>query len=253
MRPAIGAVARTPEGFEDLVAIFRSEYWSDILHFQPRGLGLACETHEDRRPGRAEVDGVVDELVEQLNDEIGCAVDRERLRGDLDGEFSLRERASVGLDGCSDHADEVEARALRVMYGFLDPRCRAHRHQNRIQALAAFASPVEIGTCRPARPTFQLQILERRAHDGKWRADFVRQFAGKSAQVAGVLLQTAEESGEATGYIAQLVGGASLWESGHQTVLRQRRFAGTAQAGEAQSQVRSQGEHRHYNDQARDE
>src|SRR5215212_9851052 len=118
MRPAVGVVARTPEGFENLVASFRSEYRSDILHFQPRRLWLARETHEDRRPGCAEVDGVVDELVEQLNDEIGCAVDREWLRGDLDDEFSLRERASVGLDGCSDHTDEVESRALRVMYGF---------------------------------------------------------------------------------------------------------------------------------------
>jgi len=126
----------------------------------------------------------------------------------------VRKGRAIGIDGGADQRGEIETLPLAVRDGFLDPGGGTHGGEDRAEALAAFAGTCHVGAgvlAHAARGLgFRLQVLERGADDGQRGADLVGQLAGQGAQVAGVLVQPAEQRREAAREVAELVAGLGL-------------------------------------------
>ncbi len=78
------------------------------------------QTYGDRGAIGAEIDGIVDELVEQLNDEIGCAGDLDSIVGDLAAKPPVGKGAAIRSHRGAYHGRQIEALTLAVRDGLLD-------------------------------------------------------------------------------------------------------------------------------------
>ena len=93
----------------------------------------------------AEVHGIIDELVEHLDDEVRRAGEHDRLGGQFGAELPLRKAGAIGARGAVHEGAQVEAGPLGALNGLFDPGGGAHGHQDRVQPLAALAGPVQVG------------------------------------------------------------------------------------------------------------
>ena len=72
--------------------------------------------------GGTEIDGVFDEFVEQLHEQIGRAANETGIGGRFEGEVRLRKAVAIGGDrGCQQLA-QIEIHPFRLLDAFLDPR-----------------------------------------------------------------------------------------------------------------------------------
>ena len=115
---------------------------------------VARERDLDRAAGR-ELDGVRDQLVEHLRDEVGRAVDRSAASaGAANDEGALRIGDAVAVDAAARPRREVEALALDVVEALLEPRGLAHAGEDRVEALEPFLRALDVDArARPAAAT----------------------------------------------------------------------------------------------------
>src|ERR1700691_403814 len=70
-----------------------------VLNLQQVAAQCTFQAHGDDAGGGAEIDGIFDELVEQLHQQVGRAANETRIGGRLEGDMRLRKAAAIGGDG----------------------------------------------------------------------------------------------------------------------------------------------------------
>src|SRR6185312_1893840 len=108
MRPAVTAAARLPERLEQPPTGLGCERRSGVVDFEQSGRCFTAPTNRDGGAGGTEVDGIVDELVEKLHDQVGRAFDLDRLRRQIGCEMTLRECDAVRIYCGRDDRRQIE-------------------------------------------------------------------------------------------------------------------------------------------------
>ncbi len=183
-----------------------------IGHHEDRVVALAREPQFDRSAG-GELDGVGNELVEHLRDQVRRAVDGDGLRRQRKVERRARIRLPVAVDAAGDDGGEIEALAFDVGQRVLEPGGLAHPREDRGQPgdAALRALDVDAGV---GRQRLGIEVVERAPDHGDRRAQFVRQPRRHLLLVTGVLGQSLEHGGEAARQVADLVPGARARAAG---------------------------------------
>src|SRR5581483_7778011 len=147
----MGGIAASAAGFahadERIEQAVLHRRWQERPAVRDGDLGAVVRAREpdlDPAVGRREAARVVDELVERLRDELGCAVHEERLdRHDAVDAPWRRERA-IGVDAAAHDRREVEIFRLRRGDRALHAARLAHRAHERTEALRARSRTREI-------------------------------------------------------------------------------------------------------------
>ena len=126
----------------------------------------------------------------------------------------------------------------------LQARCLAHARENRAQPCEPFLRALNIDACFIGQLDL-FQIVEGGSDHRDRRAQFVRQATGQRFQIAGVLLQPAQNVGEAARQVAEFVPGIRAADGALYAAVGIDRILGLIpQAADAQRQPRCKGQQR---------
>src|SRR6266404_2358466 len=167
-----------------------------VLHVQQIVAQGSFHAHGDRAGGRTEIDGVFDELVEQLYEQVGRAPNEAGIRGRLERDVRLWKSVAIGGDRRGEELAQIEIHALRLLDALLHPRRGAERAQDGLQAQGAFPRARHVAPLVVAQ-AFGFEIVQRGTHDGQRRAQLVRQLPTQGAQVLRVFVRRARRRSKA--------------------------------------------------------
>ena len=187
-----------------------------------------------RPVGRGEVDGVLDELVEHLDDQLRRAARRAGLVGRVELDATTAVDVAIRRDGAAQELAQVEGLELDALDALLDACRFAHRRQDRAQAVRAFLRAAGVDRGILAERVLR-EILERGLHDRERRAQLVRELARERLEIFGVLAQALEQRREAAREVADLVARADAGHlRGDAAAGVERALCGVAQPADAQ-------------------
>ena len=248
----VAAASGLPERLEEPAADLGRQRRPGVIDLQHRGVRLEAQPDRDRGARQAEVRSIVDQLIEHLHDQVWSSLNRGCFARQLRRKAAIRKGDPVRSDRRGKQRDEIKSGALRTADRLFHARRGPHRYQDCVQALAALSSALQI---RPygAGHIFGFEVLEGRAHDRERSADLVGELAGECTQIAGVLVEPAEERREAARDVPKLIGSGCFRKRRDEPLARQGRFAGAPQSGQTHGEPRREREHRDHGDGARDQ
>ena len=144
-----------------------------VLHLQSVIARRPFQAHGDDAVGRAKIDGVFDEFVEQLHEQVGRAANEARIGGRLERDVRLGKPVAIGGDRGRQQLAQIDIRAVGLLDALLDARRGAQGTQDGLQPLRALPRPRHI-TSLVVSQSFGLEIIQRRTHDGQRGAQLVR-------------------------------------------------------------------------------
>ena len=202
-----------------------------------------AQAHGNQARSGAEIDGVLDELVEHLDDQVRRAPHETGVWGRLELESHIAKTIPVSAGRRDQQFAQIEVHAFRLFDALLDPRRRSQSAQDRLQALGAVARTRDILSLVLAHP-LGFQIIQRGANDGERRAQFVGKLAAQRPQVLRVLVKARQQALETTRQGADFVLACCF---GHIQadfpIVAHRGIGGGAQAPYAQADPGGEAEH----------
>ena len=145
------------------------------------------------------------ELVEHLHDQVGCAAHEAGIGRRFELDARPRKGIAVTRHGRLEQFLEIEIHAFGLLDAFLDARSRAERAQDGLQPQDALACANDVAALVRAH-ALGFQIVERGAHDGQGRSQFVREFAAEGAQIQRVFVEARQQALEPARQGADFIG-----------------------------------------------
>src|SRR6266404_2079251 len=153
-----------------------------VLHVQQIVAQGSFHAHGDRAGGRTEIDGVFDELVEQLYEQVGRAPNEAGIRGRLERDVRLWKSVAIGGDRRGEELAQIEIHALCL----LDALPPAPRRRARSRWIAGAG-------CLPARASrsaadrrADLRIRDCPARNARWSAACAARATASHPGCAGI-------------------------------------------------------------------
>jgi len=168
------------------------------------------DAHHDRPLRHAELDGIHDELVEHLREQVRCAHDDDALIDRVEDELARGVGHAIAVDAASYQADDVDRLAFGIVEALLQPRGLGHSREDLRKTVEPALRTIQVhARLRRHAKVFAaaLQVFERAADHRDRRAQFVRQAVGELLAVRRRISEPSEHRREASRQVADLVAG----------------------------------------------
>lgn len=210
--------AQGHERIEDLAGQVFGQGRAGVVDLESPVDALILKPHLDRLTLRCKVPGVIDELIQQLDDQLRRPRHHASGAGTDVVDLVLRIEALIGGRSLTGNICQIEDFWLHLIETLLQPRRFAHTLQDLAQAIRRLECAGDVGRFRHVG-RIVLEIFQGRAHDGDRRLQFVGQAAGETLQVVGIALQVVHQMTELAREFPQFVLGRASRHALHQPTI----------------------------------